>query len=76
MKFIWFRILRWWYGEVSPQEAKWAILNYNHTTRIYLALAYKSMNRDYHTISKTLGCTRERVRQMILKGIRQARNKL
>lgn len=57
----------------SPQEASWALLVYKHTTRITRALELHAKDLDLYSIGLHLNVTRERARQMIMKGARQAR---
>jgi hypothetical protein len=53
-------------------EVKWAIGEYKHTAGILSAMKKYSFGQDLQAIATEAKVTRERVRQMILKGVYSA----
>ena len=60
----------------SRFEVEWALgTGFQTTPRIYLAMMLYITSKDRFGVERAaqrLGCTRERIRQMIIKGCRQA----
>lgn len=72
-KRLLFWLLRFFNGrEPSPLEAYWAAVYCRHTVRIEWALLYYGAGAGLEQTAKNLNCTRERVRQMVRKGVRKA----
>lgn len=78
MIHIWFKFLRLLDNDIpSSQEAKWALDKYPHTERVKIALRLRSVGISLEIMStQVFNCTRERIRQLLMKGIRQSKGVL
>ena len=78
LRKTYFRLLRKFYdGDVSPAEARWALDNYNHRPIFATALIMRGFGLTFGQIAEEFEdngkrITRERVRQIVLKGVCQA----
>jgi hypothetical protein len=60
-------------NDPSRQEVEWALSVYGgHTYRIADVMSSYFIGMDFESIAKPMGVPRERVRQMICKGVRQS----
>lgn len=59
-------------GEPSRQEVEWAITKYNHSKNINICMVHYVYGHSYEDIAIKFKSTRERVRQLIRKGVRQS----
>lgn len=59
-------------GEPSRAEVVWALEHVSLTMRIMSVMLMYSEGENYDTIATHHGVTRERVRQLIQKGVRDA----
>lgn len=73
MKELLFKLFRLFNdGKPSRVEASWKAQKYLHNNRVKQALVgYGMLNMSLEDIAKDMNCTRERVRQLILKGCRE-----
>lgn len=72
---IYFDILRMFNkGEPSRKEADWALGKFKHTDRITHVLMCYADGLTYEQVGDLMKCTRERIRQIVRKGVRQARS--
>jgi hypothetical protein len=67
---------RWYflrYSIPASGEVEWAISRYVHSPRILKAMLLYIYGQSLEEIAVTMECTRERIRQMLNKGVRSAR---
>ena len=78
LRKAYFSFLREFYwGEVSPAEARWAYNTYEHRPIFRNALVLRGKGLSFQEIAEVYGdngakITRERARQLVMKGVRQA----
>jgi hypothetical protein len=57
-------------------EARWAIKRCSHSNEVTRVLSLRSKGRSLRRIAAHEGTSKEHVRQLLLKGARQARSRL
>ena len=68
MRTLYFYILRK-FNDGNPSRSEVAYcLKKPHTLRIRYAMTHYIMGKSYEEIAKEMGCTRERIRQLLIKG--------
>lgn len=71
LKRLYYRLYRHFNDHMPCRQEVVEALKYRHTANIDIALNYYSSGYTLEEIARALGVTRERVRQLILKGCRK-----
>jgi hypothetical protein len=68
---------RWYFrrhgNTPAPGEVEWAISKYDHRPRILKVMLLYIYGQSLEEIAVNMECTRERIRQILNKGVRSAR---
>lgn len=72
--FLFFDLLKWKDGVIHPLEAKWSLnVKDKYNEKIKIALSMRAKGQDIEVIARKLKFTRERIRQLLIMGAKQAR---